>query len=53
MINLLIVPAISGIILFLLMSLIEEYIIPKLSADSSFRKWWRSHIIGTEEEHGD
>ena len=53
MINLLIVPAISGIVLFTLMSLIEEYIIPKLSTDSKFRKWWRSHIIGTEEEYGD
>lgn len=52
MINLFIVLAISGIV-FYLMSLIEESVIPKLSTDSKFRKWWRSHIIGTEEEFGD
>lgn len=53
MINLFIVPAISGAILFVVMSLIEEYVIPKLSTDSKFRKWWRNHIIGTSEEYGD
>jgi hypothetical protein len=52
MIYLFSVLAISGIVFFL-MSLIEDYIIPKLSTDSKFRKWWRNHIIGTSEEYGD
>jgi hypothetical protein len=53
MIKLFIIPVISGITLFLLMSLIEEYIIPKLSTDSKFRKWWRKHIIGALDEYVD
>jgi hypothetical protein len=53
MVNILIIPAISGILLFLTIALIEDYIIPKLSTDSKFRKWWRRHIIGTSEEYGD
>ena len=50
---LLVITAVSGILLFVTIALVEDYIITKLSTESKFRKWWRNHIIGNEEEYGD
>jgi hypothetical protein len=46
MIYILFIPALLGAVLFALIAITEEYIIPKLSTDSRFKKWWRNHIIG-------
>jgi hypothetical protein len=46
MVYTLLITFLSLFVLFILMCLIEEYIIPKLSTDSMFKKWWRNHIIG-------
>ena len=38
--------ALSSIVFFLLLVGTESVLIPKLSASSKFKKWWRRHIIG-------
>jgi len=33
-------------VIFVLSILAERYIIPRLSPDNRFVKWWRKHIVG-------
>jgi len=38
-------------VMFVLTMLIERYIIPRLSPENRFVKWWKKHIIDEDPDH--
>jgi len=41
---------ITSWVLIIALAIIEEFVYTKLKSSSKFKKWWRSYVIGHQED---